>query len=360
MLKILVYPKDKNPYQNLLYKHLSTEVFLKYLTNPTSSHVLGLILLPFQVTKFRLQGFRVFHLHWFYTFQLTHQNPIFHSKPFKVIFSIYFLFFVLLLKTLRYKLVWTVHDVLPHGEQFINNKLVVRVLGIFANVKIVHSSSTLNEMKTLKISTINANIIPIGNYIDVYPNTITKLDAKDKLKLKKDSFVFGFFGRIEFYKGVLELIDAFLELNEQNSYLLISGPCFNKELAERIRACSLSNPSILFYEQFVPDDRVQIFLNASDVHVYPFTRITTSSSVMLAMSFKKTVICPLLGEMKDIPLNVGLFYDCDDRTKLVELMKYSVDNKEEIIKKGNEAYSFASTRNWINITNLTIELYKSL
>ncbi|MFA6570507.1 MAG: hypothetical protein WCT77_04645, partial [Bacteroidota bacterium] len=65
--KVLVYPKDPNPYQELLYSQLRSRCEIKYLENPTDSPIIGLIMLYLQSLYYRIKGYTIFHLHWYYT-----------------------------------------------------------------------------------------------------------------------------------------------------------------------------------------------------------------------------------------------------------------------------------------------------
>lgn len=42
--------------------------------------------------------------------------------------------------------------------------------------------------------------------------------------IPQNSFVFGFVGRLVPEKGINELLEAFLSMNEENAYLLLVGP----------------------------------------------------------------------------------------------------------------------------------------
>ena len=68
-MKILAYPRDPNPYQELLYRKIINNVVIKYLEPPLNSNILGIILFPFQLVFNRILGYNIFHLHWTYNFK---------------------------------------------------------------------------------------------------------------------------------------------------------------------------------------------------------------------------------------------------------------------------------------------------
>lgn len=358
-MKILVFPFDKNPYQKLLYSRITNQE-VKYLQNPTKSHIIGLSLLPFQLLIYRLKGFQIFHLHWFFTFQITVKNNFFHLYPFRLFFTFYFILFLLLVKLFNYKLIWTAHDIVSHEKYFINDLMVSKILSKLANGIIVHSESTKLLMSEKGFKTNKIKVISIGNYIDVYPNTISRNEAKSELNISHGDFVFGFIGMIESYKGVDELIKSFDEINISHTCLLIAGQCRNSELARLIEEYTIKNSHIKFINKYLPDEQIQIYMNASDIFVYPFKKITTSSSIVLAFSFRRTVIAPLIGEIIDLPSNTGLYYKpVLENNTLKRIMNYAANNHSEVKKLEQNAYEYIKSREWKEISKLTVDLYRN-
>ena len=172
-MKILVYPRDPNPYQGLLYRKIINNVVIKYLEPPLNSNILGIILFPFQLVFNRILCYNIFHLHWTYNFKFPINNFFFNTVA-----TIYFLLCISFIKLLGYKLVWTVHNVLPHEKQFLNDVWARIFLSKLCDAKIVHSKSTIGEMRKLGLNTKNTYITSLGSYIGVYKNTITKESAR--------------------------------------------------------------------------------------------------------------------------------------------------------------------------------------
>ena len=253
-MKILVYPKDKNPYQNLLYKNIKDKVNLKYLgSNP--SNTINLILLPFQLFYNRIIGYNIFHLHWTYQFQSPIKNKLFNNSFTRFIYTSYFLLILILLKLLKYKLVWTVHNIIPHESQFIGEMKVRKFLSKMCNTKIVHSNETILEMKKLGLDIKNTFVIPHGSYIGVYPNN--KKNAKKEFNFKENDFVFLFIGNIREYKGIPELLKSFSQIKNQNVKLLIAGNCGDLESKKLLEKYSKTDKRIKFIEGFVEDNDIQ-------------------------------------------------------------------------------------------------------
>jgi beta-1,4-mannosyltransferase len=355
-MKILVYPKDGNPYQELLYRQLATKVAIKYLVPPTHCRNFGIALFPYQLIFNRLLGYNILHLHWTYQFQFRIHNVV--SKPLS---TLNFLLCLLLIKLLRYRLLWTVHNVLPHEQQFLSDAWVRIVLSQLCDAKIVHSESTIDGMQKLGLDTRNSYVIPHGNYIGSYDNSVNRSDAKAHFSSKNDDFVFLFFGRISAYKGIEDLLEVFEQLSKgrDNVNLVIAGKCDSSTLGTVLGSYRNTSEDIIqIYSHHIEDDEVQYYFNCADVIVYPFREITSSGSVILGLSFGKPIICPRIGALNDLPSNVGYFYSKTDKEGLFKCMLKAIENRQQLVSMGRNGLRYAQTLSWDRIAAQTYEVYK--
>lgn len=357
-LKVLVFPKDKNPYQNLLYKEMDN-ARIEYLSEIIESDLFsGLFQIPFELFRKRIEGFTVLHLHWLNKFH-THS---FNGVLSRTFFSIYIIFFILWIKVLGYKLIWTIHNVIPHEKITINDPFFTRFISKLSNALIIHSENTLNELKIVGAKTSHIHIIPIGNYISCYPNTVSRSEARIRLGIPEKLFIFSFFGMIRKYKGVENLLESFSELQKQhkNTGLIIAGKCEDQELQKIInRYKSKYENKIFTFIRYIPDDEVQLYFNASSIMVFPFNRITTSSSVMLSASFAKSMIYPLIGNLSELPQNIGFSYHSEENS-LTKTMVKALANRNNLNLYNKNAFSYAKKMDWKKIARKTLVLYKNI
>ena len=116
-LNVLVFPKDKNPYQELLYAPLrKKDIKIKYVSPDLNSQLKSLLSLLPLLLYWRVRNYKIFHLHWTGRFATSFKI----LKPF---YTLYFVFFLVYIRSLGYRLVWTVHNVLPHETQFTKKHL---------------------------------------------------------------------------------------------------------------------------------------------------------------------------------------------------------------------------------------------
>ena len=95
---------------------------------------------------------------------------------------------------------------------------------------------------------------------------------------------------------------------------LIAGKFLTDEYRAGIEALIAKRPErIHLHGRFIPDDEMQLFLNAGDCMVLPYSEILTSGAAMLALSFGLPVIAPLIGSLPElISPECGMLYERND------------------------------------------------
>jgi glycosyltransferase involved in cell wall biosynthesis len=246
-----------------------------------------------------------------------------------------------------------------HEKRFSSLELFFTKIAIrFFNRIITHSHFAKNEVKKVYNITDNSKIqiIPHGNYIKNYKNTVNQIEARNKLKIDEKEIIFMYFGLIRPYKGVFELIEAFKKLNVLQKKLLIVGkPCSN-EIAKNIRKRCNKNENIKTIYEFIPDNEIQIYMNAADVVVLPYRDILTSGAAILAMSFSKPVIAPAIGCIPEALDREGSFlYDPSVKDGLIKAMRQAPESDLE--KMGRHNFKLAKQLGWDEIAKKTYEVY---
>jgi len=273
------------------------------------------------------------------------------------------MFFLKLIKLLNFKLIWTVHEVIQIEKEPINGVWARRFLSKLCDAKIVHAKSSIREMQKLGLNITNTHIVSHGNYISVYENNITRNSARKYLGYNIKDFVFLFFGMIKPYKGVEDLLETFKQLikKRKNVRLLIAGKCDNKDLKKMLNNYKEElKEDVKIYTEYIKNDKIQYYFNCADVVLYPFKKITTSGSVILALSFGKPVICPKMGNLKELPDNLGFFYKPGSKEALLDSMENAILNKGKLKKMEKNSFDYANSLSWDKIAEKTYEIYKNL
>ncbi len=304
----------------------------------------------------------VVHLHWLHPFLMktTIQGTLLRANI--------TLFEIVILRALGVKLVWTVHNVLDHERTHpILEKLYQRFIMRFFNEIIFFSRSSVSVFNEIidpppQIRK-NYNIIPHGNYISSYINKIDIKIGKDILGIDANSFVLLCFGEIRPYKGINTMIEAFSKLTDKDYRLVVAGRPHNrpgdKSLSEEILSAIKPDKRIIPHLYFIPDYFVQIFMNAADIVILPYTDILNSGAAVLAMSFGKPVIAPNIGSIPElIDSNGGILFDPSKEGDLQRAIEQSKNLDLQAMGK----YNFEKIKkyDWDSIAHETSEVYFNL
>lgn len=358
--KVLSFPEDSNPYQHLLHNELrKLEYQVLFPKFWTKSQTLNLIELFPLVFIYRIKGCDIFHLHWLYKFQLPFSNVLTQSYAFRFLYSLYLVFFILWLKVLNYKVVWTIHNLIPHDLHFANDFWITKFLLRFSDAQIVHSNAVLQQMNKLGAYTKNVFVIPHGNYKSVYDRK-NKQTVDTKLKKSAGGFVFLFFGNIKAYKGVEDFISIFNELNKTHKHIkfIIAGECNDQRLLNHILAEQKNNSNIICHIGHIMDDDVLPLFYSANMVVFPFKRITTSGSILLALTLGKPIVVPKIDAISEIPSETGIFYQNNE--ELILKLNEVIKNQQSLKTMSQAAINYSSELNWDSIAKKTSDLYQSL
>lgn len=353
-MKIYVYPRDKNPYQGLLYGAMKKSEKVK-ISYDYFLPFFGSLHIFFTAALRRMLGYRIIHIHW----------PAFKTNlplPFQKQLS-YFIAkgTIRWLKILQFKIVWTIHNVTPHEAQTSNDLDIARRLASTADLKIVHSPFTITQMRAKGMNLSNIKVIPHGNYIGHYPDTISKVDSRSRLRIKNREFVILFFGLIRPYKGVDDLLSTFMQIAKKNptARLVIAGKCLDDDLRGQIQIAQKTY-NIDFYPNYIKDEEVALYFKACDVVCLPFKALTTSGSALLALSFGTPIIAPREGALHDFPDNIGYLYRPQDSDALRISIMNAAGDSTGLEARSQAALAFAKTLNWDIIAETTYSLYSNI
>jgi glycosyltransferase involved in cell wall biosynthesis len=207
------------------------------------------------------------------------------------------LLLVLSLARLRgIRIVYTVHNLREHEVLRPGlHRLASRFIFAVADAIHVHDESTRSDLEQSYRLRQEVYVASHGNYVEWYPNDCSRAQARARLGLSPEAFVYLCLGQVRPYKGLEELLQAFAGLEGQDLALLIAGHVHLPEYGARVRQAAQRDPRVRLHLEFVPDDEVQLFMNSADLCVLPYRQITTSGAAILALSFGVPVVAPAIG-----------------------------------------------------------------
>jgi glycosyltransferase involved in cell wall biosynthesis len=348
-MKILALPRDPNPYQRLLYEEMGRlGCEIRYISDPTPSRTLNLLLLPFQTMAGRIAGARIVHLHWVFCFALPMADRF---TMLRWLAQGWFRIWLGSIRLLGLRLAWTAHNVLPHSPVFANDVAARRTLVRHADLVFVHSTSTIAELAAVGAEPRRSVAIrhgPLGPAGVVRPHGPAGEESPRE---------FLFFGNVTHYKGVEELLDAYARLPRQiRARLTIAGQCADPELRARLAA----TPDLSLRLERIPEDEIAQLMASVDVVVLPFRRVTTSGSAMLALAHGRPLIVPELPGLSDLPTEAVSRYDGSVHGLTAALADLARADSSRLAAMSAAALNWSGQVSWRDIASATLAAMESV
>jgi len=281
-------------------------------------------------------------------------------------------FFINLLKLLRFKIVYTVHDLLPeqcdaHPDHDALEKIYRKV-----DALIVHAENNKREfVSTFEVDPEKIYVIPHGSNDLFYTDKrMSKEAAKEELGFFRGKKVILFFGLIKRYKGLEHLVEAFQEVKERldNVALLIVGKIYDgdpegfkyySDLIGQLRG----REDILCVEDYIPLEKIALYFYASDVVVLPYISNYTSGVLLSAYAAGRPVVVTDTGGLKEgVEVGKSGFVVPPKDTKvLAQAIVETIKNRNQNDEMGRYAKSLAENNySWSSVASKTIALYRHL
>jgi glycosyltransferase involved in cell wall biosynthesis len=348
-VKIVALPRDPNPYLRHLYDEIERAGHsVRYAGSLTRSRTLNLLLLPFELTACRLTGWRVLHVHWVFAFTFPGSDRL---PCVRRLSQGWFSLNLILSRLLGMRVIWTLHNVLPHQRVFQDDVAARRLLVRSSHVVLAHSRTALDELDAIGMHPRRSAVVGLG---PVEP----RLDAAALRPpgWERSFLQFVFFGQVLEYKGVEELLEAMRTISPAvPARLVIAGQCRDPELRQRLheraRAC---DGRVELRLERIPDQEVAGLMSDSDIAVLPFRRVTTSFSALLAMGYGRVLIVPDLAAFAGLPRDAAVLYDgsLDGlRRAMTEVAQLSPQRLREL---GAAARAHVETLSWTDVARRTL------
>lgn len=344
-MKISAWPaytsRKVNPYTFLLYKSMSS--------------IYGLEITEFKHKSVLFKKYDILHAHW--------PDTLFvESNIFQAYFYVFkFIFIVLLSKLRGTKLVWTIHNLQSHENTFPRLRNLFEVWFIKSldgTIALSKSTTDLVAKRYPELLQKPMAITPHGHYRSVYTNNVSRKEARRRFGMSDKEFVLLFIGQIRSYKNVPHLIQSFCALSDRDVRLIIAGRPASDLLKLEIEEACKGDSRVQSYLDFVNDDDMQMFMNAADMVVLPYSEILNSGSAILALSFNKPILVPEKGSMGELKELVGAewvfsYSDALSPTVLSKAIYWSLQNKRA-------AQAPLEQLDWSSIAQQTLQFYQQL
>jgi beta-1,4-mannosyltransferase len=290
-LRIVAWPafKNRGPYNVLLYGNMQA---------------LGTTVEEFSARRILFDRYDIMHLHW----------PEYCVNGRGALASLFWscaLFAGMCWVRLRGgKIVWTVHNLQSHLQQHpAIERYFWKIFTALLNgyIALTETGATRACHRYPALRSKPGFIIPHGNIRDAYPGTeISREDARLRLGIAQSSKVVGFFGSVERYKGITQLVEAYSSLDDNRAVLCVAGKCYlTPQERAYIEHIAARYNRVCLRLEYIPDADATSYIRASDLVVLPFREILNSGSAVLALSLDRPVLVPAKGAMMELQQFAG-------------------------------------------------------
>jgi glycosyltransferase involved in cell wall biosynthesis len=345
----------RNPYQRLLYNELAAQGFV--LVEQRGLNV-GWLWRARRVV-------RVLHFHWPQGYWRYNRSPKRLFGLLSWVMACAFVGRLLVARALRYRIVWTIHQVYPH--EVLSRRLDrfgAVALARLSHLLIVHDAGTSEAaQRELGRSAAKIHVVKHGSFIGVYRPGRPRDRVRAELDIAAHAFVFLCFGELRAYKEVESLLDAFRATNAPGAVLLIAGTIGDERHAAAVRTAAALDPRIIPLLGFVEDDRVAELFGACDAAVLARGDGGTSGALILALSMGLPVVAARTQSYMELTAEGAagwLFAPGDPASLRDSLERAYSEPKQAHEAKGRSARKVAETLRWPEIGKRTAELIRGL
>jgi glycosyltransferase involved in cell wall biosynthesis len=205
-------------------------------------------------------------------------------------------------RALGMKLVYTVHDLLPHDSGERHKNTFVRLYKL-VDVLICHAETAKERLiSDFGVAPDRIWVIPHGPFFYDFASSRgteirTQLAPNGECLVLWQGFIFQ-------YKGIDFLLDAWARVRQAgaNARLIIAG-AGSPDLLEAIRKQAVTldlGSSVLFDFRFLPLEEMIALYQAADILVYPYKAITASGSLLTGITQGKAIIATALPTFTEV------------------------------------------------------------
>lgn len=244
------------------------------------------------------------------------------------------------LETLGIATLGTVHDLHPHEAKKALHKMIRHKILSKRTLAAINYDKNLATNSKVQLDELKSLYPQKHLFLYDFPSLISPEvekghDVPSELKNLKEPYIL-FFGRIEEYKGIDLLYQAFNEDDEINSklHLVIAGGGtipFQRTDDER---------NVVFINRYIKDSEVRYLYEHASCVVYPYISATQSGVLSVAYYFGTPVLASDVPFFKGIiePSEAGVLFKTGDMEDLKAKLNYLLQSDTTILKETESMY----------------------
>lgn len=294
-LRVLCFPLDVGPHANP-YLAIIAEALAE----------LDVELVPYRAFR-PFQRADVLHVHWLerlWQMRVARRHPTLSFLAFAVLYlNIHWT------RILGGRVLWTVHNLHPHDGvderhawvwAFWFGKILRRIDGVIC----------MTEEALVSVREAFPELAGVETYVAAHPHyrsvyAAPTPDLRVAFSIPDEAVVLGMVGQIRRYKGILEVVRLFSEMEGADLRFLVAGWCRDAAYLEQVRDIAARDSRIVIHERQLSHVDFAACVRASDLCVFNFAEILNSGSVLAALSLDRRVLAPAKGAVPELAALVG-------------------------------------------------------
>jgi D-inositol-3-phosphate glycosyltransferase len=315
-----------------------------------------------------------------YYAKLTLYAATAEPKLFHILWNNKFEFFdrtllMLCYKLLGKRLVFTAHNVNAGKRDSSDswlNRISLKIQYHLSDHIFVHTNGMKNELVVeFRVPKDKVTVIPFGINNTVPNSRLSTTEAKRQLGVNDGDKTMLFFGNIAPYKGLEHLVAAFCQLlgtDRVYRLLIVGKPKGAINYWNGIRRTIFRTgigDRVIEKIEYVPDETIELYFNAADVLILPYTHVFQSGVLFLGYSFGLPAIAADVGDLREQIIQGRTGFVCQPRDSFdlartidkyfeSELFRDLESRRLEIKEYANERYS------WNKVAAITTAVYSNL
>lgn len=246
--------------------------------------------------------------------------------------------------------IYTMHDPIPHNKLSIIKKTIQYNLFVdaYKNILLLSDALLTDFKREYKVKSENIfhSRLSIYDYLTSFP--IQNNTYEDYIL---------FFGRIEPYKGVDLLIEAYLNssLINRNIKLLIAG----KGKIET----EINNPNIILINRYISNEELSSFIANCKFVVLPYISATQSGCVMSAYAHNKPVLATNVGDFPNEVIDglTGMLVEPNNISQLSSKMELMTNMNLTILEDNiKNIYTGDGPKSWNFSAKMVVDSYNKI
>ena len=185
-------------------------------------------------------------------------------------------------------ILWTVHNHERHENKSWLDRIGYKIIANYADVLVVHSKWSKNFVQNTLKPTGYVVVMYHGNFIDYFCCNESIEISRARFNLNSKKLTVGIIGTIRPYRGHDVAINIFQGSNIQ---LFIAGKCYDKIYLDSLARLDRSGLAV-FWPQPLSDSEYASAINACDIILLPYRKITTSGALLASWSLGRSIIAP--------------------------------------------------------------------